>query len=74
MEIEHKITLLAILKKRGDESINDTLKMLVNTKSFTLKEGKQILKDLKREGYLTDEGLTFIGTAKAKEAEAEFKI
>jgi hypothetical protein len=74
VQIEHQITLLALLKKQSGESVADVLKMLVNTRSFTLKEGKTILKDLKDAGYVTDEGLTFVGHAKAKEAEAQFKL
>ena len=74
MELEHKITLLALLKKDADEGIDEVLKMLVNTGSFTKKEGKAIIKELRSQGLVDEVGLTFVGTAKAKEAEAEFKL
>ena len=74
MDILHKITLLALLKKQKDESIDEVLKMLVNTGSFTQKEGKAIIKELKQLKLIDEVGLTFVGTAKAKEAEAEFKL
>jgi hypothetical protein len=74
MDINEKILLLAILKKESDESLNDVVLKLENTNLFSLKEGKQLLKKLKKEEYLTDSFLTLKGDVTAKNVELEFKI
>lgn len=73
-DINKQVTLLAILKKEEDESINDILLKLENSRTFTLKEGKKILKELKSELYIKDGELTLAGIAKAQEAERFFKV
>lgn len=74
MEIEAKVLLLGIYKKKEDENLNDVLIILEDAGVFTLKDGKQILKKLKNDGFINNGALTFTGIEKAKEAEAEFKI
>ncbi|PLY06281.1 MAG: hypothetical protein C0625_09960 [Arcobacter sp.] len=74
MDINKKVLLLAILKKEDDETLIDVVKKMDNTKVFSLKEGKKYLKELKKENLVSDDSLTMIGIAKAKEAELEFKI
>ncbi len=74
MDILEKVFLLAVLKRQEGESLQEVLHQLVNTKSCTQKEGKAVLKKLKKEGFLNEEGLTFKGVALAKEAEAEFTL
>ena len=74
MDINEKILLLGILKKRDDETLMDVVSTLENTQLFSLKEGKKLLKKLKSEEYLSDGQLTLKGNLTAKEVESEFKI
>jgi predicted RNase H-like nuclease len=74
MEIESRVFLLAILKKKEDESINDVLMILEDAGVFTYKEGKKLLKELKKEGFVEEDALTFKGIESAKDAELEFKL
>ena len=74
MDINEKILLLAILKKKDDEALIDVISTLENTQLFTLKEGKKLLKKLKSEEFISDGLLTFKGNLIAKEVEQEFKI
>lgn len=74
MDINEKILLLAILKKKDDETLMDVVSTLENTQLFSLKEGKKLLKKLKSEEYLSDGQLTLKGNLIAKEVESEFKI
>ncbi|WP_281951289.1 hypothetical protein [Nitrosophilus kaiyonis] len=74
MDINKKVLLLAIFKKEENESYKDIILMLENSRVFSLKEGKRLLKELKNEQFLNDNGLTIKGMAKAKEIEEEFKI
>lgn len=73
-DINKRVFLLAIYKKEDDESLNDVIKKMDNTKVFSQKDGKKYLKELKKEGYISDSFLTFLGIQKAKEVELEFKI
>ena len=74
MDINEKVLLLAILKKDSDESLNDIVLKLEDTGLFSLKEGKRLLKKLKKEEFLSDSFLTLKGDAIAKNVEQEFKI
>ena len=74
MDINEKVLLLAILKKEDEESLNDIVLKLENTGLFSLKEGKRLLKKLKKEEFLSDSFLTLKGEAIAKNVEQEFKI
>ena len=74
MDINDKILLLAILKKEDDETLNDIMIKLESSGLFTLKEGKKLLKELKKEEFITDSVLTLKGNLIAKQVEAEFKI
>ena len=74
MDINEKVLLLAILKKESQESLNDVVLKLENTGLFSLKEGKRLLKKLKKEEFLSDSFLTLKGDAIAKNVEQEFKI
>lgn len=73
-DINKQVTLLAILKKEKDETINDILIKLENSRVYSLKEGKQILKEIKDEKLLKDGELTLLGIEKAKEAEKFFTL
>ncbi len=72
--MEHKVLLLALLKKEPNESEKDVLMMLANARVFTLKEGKKLLKRLKAQGYVNEGGLTPKGVVEAKQVEEEFKL
>ncbi|WP_187648090.1 hypothetical protein [Nitrosophilus labii] len=74
MDINKKVLLLAIYKKEENESFKDIVLMLENSRVFSLKEGKRLLKELKKEKFLNDSGLTIKGLTKAKEIENEFKL
>lgn len=73
-DINKRVLLLAIYKKKDDESFMDVVKTMDNSKVFTLKQGKKYLKELKKESFLSDSSLTMLGIEKAKEVEQEFKI
>ncbi len=72
-EVLKQVTLLGILKRQPDESLDEVRAMLVDTGMFTMKEAKQIFKELKAQKYLLDGQLTLKGLTAAKEAEAMFK-
>jgi hypothetical protein len=67
------VTLLGILKKEPDESIDDVLLILCETGMYTLKEAKAVLKHLRKNGYVVNGALTVKGMLRAKEAEMKFQ-
>lgn len=73
-EMNKRVLLLAIYKREEDESLNDVVKKMDNTKVFTQKQGKKYLKELKKEAFISEDSLTMLGVEKAKEVEQEFKI
>ena len=74
LSIEARVFLLAMLKREKDETLRDILLILENSRVFTLKEGKKLARELRKAGYLDEEGLTFKGITAAQAAEAEFKL
>ena len=68
-----QVTLLGIMKKKPDETLNEVMVSLVDTGMYTMKEAKQVFKELKGEKYLSDGVLTLKGITAAKEAEAMFR-
>ncbi len=74
MDIEARVLLLGIYKRKEDESLNDVLMILEETGMFTYKEGKKFLKYLKEHGYVADDKLTVTGIQKAQEIEKEFTL
>ena len=72
--IEVRVLLLALYKKKDDETFNDILGVMEESRVFTKKIGKKYLKNLKELNYITDDGFTMIGISKAKEVEMEFKL
>jgi hypothetical protein len=73
-DIELKVLLLGIYKKKDSETLLDIVKILENNKIFSLKQGKKYLKKLKSLKYISNNTLTIIGIQKAKSIEMEFKI
>ena len=73
LEIEKRVFLLAIAKKEEGETLDDVLKMLVETGMFDTKEGKRHLKELKEKNFVVGENLSMTGVIEADKAEKEFK-
>jgi hypothetical protein len=74
-DINERVTLLAIYKKEPNEQIDDTIKSLANNGLFDIKGGKKIVENLQKSSLIdSNYNLTFIGEAKAREVEQEFKI
>lgn len=73
-ELNKKVLLLAILKRDDDESLNDILIKLEETRVFSFKDGKKYLKELKESGFIINGVLSFAGEMMAKQVEQEFKL
>lgn len=74
MDINEKVLLLGIYKKDDDETLSDIVLKLEASGLFSLKEGKKLLKKLKKEEFVNDTILTLKGQLIGKQVEAEFKI
>lgn len=74
MEIEERVFLLAIYKKKDDDSLNDIIQILENGGLFSYKDGKKFLKEFRKNDLIDGENLTLMGLEKAKDAELEFKL
>ncbi len=74
MQIEERVLLLGLYKKKEDESFNDVIMILEDAGVFTYKEGKRLFKSLKANGFVSEEKLTVVGVQKAQEIEQEFKL
>ena len=72
--IELRVLLLAIYKKESNETFEDVLKMMENSRVFDIKTGKKYLTELKHMNFIIEDSLTFIGVEEAKKIELEFKI
>jgi hypothetical protein len=73
-ELNKNVLLLAIYKRKEDETLNDVLLNLEETGAFNFKQGKKYLKELKNDQYVIDTALSFKGIEKAKQVELQFKI
>ncbi|MBU1667052.1 hypothetical protein KKC13_01460 [bacterium] len=73
LDIIKRVFLLAVAKREEGESMNETLQTLVNTGMFDMKEGKQVLKELRDAQYIVDNNLSMTGVMEADKAEKEFK-
>lgn len=69
-----QVVLLAILKKEPNESIEDVLKILEESRAMSLNEGKEIVKRLEQEGAIVVGKLSFLGIAMANEALKAFTL
>ncbi|MEJ2436931.1 MAG: hypothetical protein P8Y35_02795 [Sulfurovaceae bacterium] len=69
-----QVVLLAILKKEPNESIDDVLKMLEESRAMSLAEGREIVARLEQEEAIVDGKLTFLGIAMANEALKAFTL
>jgi len=74
VEIEGRVFLLAIYKRKDDETLTDVIAQMEEAKVFSLKDGKKMLKEFKSQKLIIEGELSFSGLAAAKAAEQEFKI
>ena len=71
--VVERVSLLALMKKEPDETLEDVQRMLVETGMFDMKECKKVFKMLKDEQYISNGQLTMKGVMEAKLAEEMFK-
>lgn len=74
MDINKKVFLLAIYKKEESETLNDIVLKLTDTGLFSLKDGKKLLKEFKKDELVSESFLTLKGQIQAQDVEKEFKI
>lgn len=74
MMMEKEVLLLAIYKKEEGETLQDIVLMLAQSKLFSVKEGKKLLKEIRKEELVLDGELTLKGIASAQRAETKFKL
>jgi len=74
MEIEERVLLLGIYKRKEGEDFNDVIMILEQAGVFSFKEGKRLLKSLKANGYVEEDRLTVVGMQKGAQIEQEFKL
>ncbi len=69
-----KVSLLAILKKKDSETINDVMETLMDTNMFLSRdEAEKVFRELRDNNYIVGDSLSMIGLLEAKKAEEEFK-
>ena len=73
LNIFKKVFLLAVAKREEGESVELTMKSLVNTGMFSMSEAKRVLKELRDEKYLIGDNLSMIGVMAVNRVEQEFK-
>jgi len=73
MDIFKKVFLLAIAKREEAESMEETMKSLVNTGMFDMSEAQKVLDELRAENYIVGDNLSMTGVVVANQAEQEFK-
>ncbi len=69
-----QVVLLALLHKESGESINEVLKMLEEARAMTIKEGKDIISQLEKDGMIVNNELSFMGLTMAQKAQEAFKL
>jgi hypothetical protein len=73
IDIFKKVFLLAIAKREEGESMDETMKSLVNTGMFDINEAKKVLDELRADNYIVGDNLSMTGVVVANQAEQEFK-
>ena len=74
-EIEKKVILLKLLTKESNESVNEALLALADTKMATLQDIKKLFSELQNSGYITQDGaLSMMGVVEAQKAKKEFTL
>jgi tRNA splicing endonuclease len=72
-DILYRVTLLGILKKKPEESLEDVMEILIDTGMYEKPEATKVFDALRASGHIVGEGLSFIGVDAAQKAEREFK-
>jgi len=73
-EIEKKVILLKMLLREPNESVEEALGSLVDTKMFDMNRAKELYGELERDGYIKDGSLTMLGEIEARKAKEEFTL
>ncbi len=73
-DIEKKVILLKMLLREANESVEDALGSLVDTKMFDMNRAKELYQELEDDGYIKDDALTMLGTVDAQKAKEEFTL
>jgi len=73
LDILHRVTLLGVLKKQPDETLDEVREMLVETGMYDAAEAKKVFQALRDAGYIVGEALSLSGLHLAKKAEQVFK-
>ena len=73
-DIEKKVILLKMLLREPNESVEEALGSLVDTKMFDMNRAKELYKELEDDGYIKDGNLTMLGEIEAKKAKEEFTL
>lgn len=68
------VLLLALSKKKQDETTTDILNQLKNSGAIDNDIAKDLLTQLLQENLYIDNSLTFLGIQEARQAEQFFKI
>ena len=69
-----KVSLLAILKKKDGETIDNVMETLMDTNMFLSRdEAEKVFRELRDNNYIVGDSLSMIGLLEAKKAEEEFK-
>ncbi len=68
------VLLLALSKKKQDETTTDILNQLKNSGAIDNDIAKDLLTQLLQENLCIDNSLTFLGIQEARQAEQFFKI
>lgn len=74
IDLLKKVSLLAILKKRDSETIDDVMETLMDTNMFLSRdEAEKVFRELRDSNHIVGDNLSMIGIIEAKRAEEEFK-
>lgn len=74
IEILKNVLLLAISNKKKEDSIQDVFIELDEINAMSLKESKNIFKDMKKEKLFFEGDFTLLGLQKVEEANVFFKL
>jgi len=73
LDIVKRVFLLAVSKREEGETLKETIISLINAGMFDMKEGKQVLAELRDAKYIIGDNLSMTGIIEADKAEKEFK-
>ncbi len=74
LDLLKRVSLLAILKKKDSETIDDVMENLIDTNMFLSRdEAEEIFRELRNSNYIVGDTLSMIGVIEAKRVEEEFR-